>query len=160
MFLVLFALSAGMLARLVLILTGQLKGPVLRQYERYGDVEAHYFPLPWLLGWSGLALVFGSDVMNNTITLGVDVSALSYVGVFLIVLAIISYYTEERIRDNAKLMPVLPRWANTLAHNTTRHERRRLAYMWLRLPLRTRLLYNTSDHAFLKWAELVILATL
>jgi hypothetical protein len=53
-----------------------------------------------------------------------------------------------------------PRWLFELGERTSRLERRRIAYMWLRLPLRLRLIYNSNDRAFLEWADMVILSTL
>jgi hypothetical protein len=46
-----------------------------------------------------------------------------------------------------------------LVGRTTRAERRRLAYMWLRLPAKLRLIYNSNDRAFMEWADMVILST-
>ena len=39
-----------------------------------------------------------------------------------------------------------PSWYREIVDHTTREERRKLSYMWLSLPLRTRLLYN-AQHA-------------
>ena len=52
-----------------------------------------------------------------------------------------------------------PRWIHELREYTTRDERRRIAYNWLRLPLRTRLHYNSDDRAFMLWADLLVLST-
>ena len=159
LFITLFLLlgSGLMLLRMVLMISGQLKGPVLQYYERYGDEEIYFFPLPNLLMWLGLTVITGGFVLEIWQIVLVPTVP---IGVFLFAMAGVGYYAQRWVRQSADDLPLLPRWANTLFDNTTRHERRRIAYMWLRLPLRTRLLYNANDRAFFGWAELVIVATL
>ena len=149
--------SGLMLLRMVLMVSGQLKGPVLQYYERYGDEETYFFPLPNLLMWLGFTVIAGGFALE---TWQIFLVPTEYIGAFLLFAAGVAFYAQRWVRDAADNLPVMPRWANTLFRNTTRHERRRLAYMWLRLPLRTRLLYNASNRAFFDWAELVIISTL
>ena len=52
-----------------------------------------------------------------------------------------------------------PRWYSELNDRTTREERRRLGYMWLRLPISLKMVYDTNDHAFFQWVDLVLVAT-
>jgi len=80
--------------------------------------------------------------------------------VFLIFLVGASYtYPQISKKINLKLMR-FPRWYHELRERTTRYERRRIGYMWLHLPLRARLTYNSSDSLFLLWADFVIMGTI
>lgn len=151
------ATSSAMLLRIVLILMGQLKGPVLAQFQRYGDLEGHFSPLTGFFFWLAWFVLFGGYGLDRfvEVVFPLEIAA--------ILLLICSYYAREGskwLQSRTNKLPTFPMWTRRLYEITTRHERRRLAYMWLRLPLRTRLLYNANTHAFEVWAEMVILATL
>jgi hypothetical protein len=53
-----------------------------------------------------------------------------------------------------------PRWYHELRERTTRYERRRIGFMWLHLPARARLSYNSSDRWFFIWADFIIMGTI
>jgi hypothetical protein len=141
----------------ILALTGMLKGPVLATFEKYGDKEPYFFPLPRLLMWLGLAVVSGGFLINEWF--GVQFALTGTLGVVVLLLSWLTSHYNDIVRNYAEKLPTLPLWYGRLCDETTRRERRRLAYMWLRLPVRTRLLYNASDRAFFLWADLVIAAT-
>ena len=67
-----------------------------------------------------------------------------------------------KVKDNVMNYPEVflrfPRWYRDIVDHTSREERRKLSYMWLGLPLRTRLLYNAQHDEFRKWVELVVLS--
>jgi hypothetical protein len=92
-------------------------------------------------------------------TLHLQPGAFGITAIHFRVLAWIAWHFADHVRSHIDFMLVLPIWYAKLRENTTRSEQRRLAYMWLRLPLRTRLLYNASDHYFFLWADLVIAAS-
>jgi len=155
----LLAYSVGffMLTRQVMILTGQLKGPVLSCFEVYGERERAYHPIPQLLGWSGFLLLVSGELIGSILrfdNIAVILGLVSVGSAFLL------YHYRESLATYDHLLPTLPTWYRELCRETTRHERRRIAYLWLRLPLRTRMIYNISDRLFFRWAELVILSTL
>ena len=50
-------ISIVFLLRIGLILMGLLKGPILRTFEKYGDQENVYYPLPSILLWLGVLLI-------------------------------------------------------------------------------------------------------
>ena len=149
--------SFMMLFRLLLMLTGQLKGPVLGYFERYGESEGHFFPVPSLLFWSGMVILFTGFALERLVRFDFPSELLA---VIFFVAAWLAFSGKEWVESYVSRLPKLPRWYGELYETTTRHERRRIAYMWLRLPLRTRLLYNANNNAFRQWTEMVILATL
>lgn len=148
--------SLFFLGRLVLILGGVLKDPVLRVSERYAVEDDLYYVLPALLLWSGVLLLSGGLTLMLMTGMRFPVYL---VGVLLMLLA----YAAEAHPQIAKEYPTLllsyPRWYAELRERTTREERRRIAYMWLWLPARMRLYYNSHDRAFHLWADLIIIST-
>lgn len=144
----------ALLARAMLIMLGLLKGPVLRSLERYGDDELLYNVLPQALLWMGLSVAFGGFWLQESLAL--INSPLPAVGIFILILAGLSFQYE---RSTAFLFRY-PAWYHELLRRTSRSERRRIAYMWLRLSWKTQLLYNSNDRAFLQWADFIILATI
>src|SRR5690606_37559229 len=55
--LLLLLISLALLIRTVLIAIGLLKGPVLQTFEKYGDDETIYHPMPAMLLWTGMLLI-------------------------------------------------------------------------------------------------------
>jgi hypothetical protein len=154
--LLVFVISLLALIRHFLVFAGMHKGPVLATFEVYGE-EPRYYPLPWILLWIGLMVMSIGYILHQWLV--IDFLTMGLLGVVILFLAWISVNYSESVQQYSHRLPVLPLWYARLQENTSRNERRRLAYMWLRLPLRTRLLYNASDHAFFLWADLVIAAT-
>lgn len=148
--------SLVFMIRLVMIMVGLHKGPVLEAFEKYGDEEPFFFPWSQLVFWFGL-VVFAAGFIVQEDTQGFN--AFSVIGVLLMLVAYWIYTSKDRIQQWLHYIPIIPLWLGRLCENTTRYERRRIAYMWLRLPLRTRLLYSASDRFFFQWADLVIMAT-
>lgn len=149
-------ISALYLLREVLIMVGFLKGPLLHFFERYGDDEPLYYPWPRLLaGTAGLSVFLFSYVSYYQPHWFLPVGP-------ALVMLIIAYVLSQRqtfATDHADVLLPLPRWYVRLREDTSRLERRRIAYMWLRLSPRTRLLLNSSDNAFFQWADLIIAGT-
>lgn len=150
-----FAISLAMLMRSVLIMTGMYKSPILRTFEKYGDDETIYFPLPALMLWTGLTLIAAALLLTNRAW-----APLAWPGLLLLLGAYIIYQRDDIAVRYPHIFLTLPRWYADLRERTTRFERRRLAYMWLWLPRRLRLIYNASDPAFNQWADLVIMASM
>ncbi|GAB4509875.1 MAG: hypothetical protein OHK0046_05650 [Anaerolineae bacterium] len=146
------------LCRIVLVITGLMKGPVLNMFERYGDDDPLFFPWPQLMAWLGALVIAASYLLNRLFGSRVQGNLFA---LCLLLLAYIIYqqrYDIQKLADRLN-MPVVPLWYARLRENTTRSERRRIAYMWLRLPIRTRLLMNASDQYFFQWADLVIMSS-
>jgi MFS family permease len=143
---------------LALILGGLYKTPLLALFEKYGDAENQFQPVT-----QGAAAV-GALIASGAALSAVDqpwVWALFWIG---LALAVTAAYAVLRTPPSGRWRhddwPQLPRWYYALRQYTTRQERRRIAYMWLWLPRRTRSLYHANDRAFLLWADLVIAGTL
>jgi hypothetical protein len=80
-------------------------------------------------------------------------------GLILLALAYFVYYRRDFARRHPEIFLLLPRWCAQLREYTTREERRRIAYYWLNLPLRTQVQFNSNDRAFLIWADMIVMAT-
>ena len=157
-----FALALGavivslfFLGRLVLILMGVLKDPVLRVSQRYAVGDDLYYPLPWLLLWFGLFL-FAGGLLLTTVQVSIPIY---FLGFLIMLLAYGAYERPQWAAQYPALLLSYPRWYYNLRDRTTREERRRIAYMWLWLPRGLRLYYNSHDPAFNQWADLIILST-
>ncbi len=153
--LIAFFVALGSLARHVLILFGWLKEPILHQCEKYGDEEAYYLSLLPLLVWGGVFTITLSAWMSALIGLSFPLAGL---GVVMILAALVGYNSPKAAAQWHRLAR-LPRWYYELLDRTDRYERRRIAYMWLRLPWRARLAYNSDDCAFFVWVDLIVMGT-
>lgn len=153
----LFVASLVALIRTGLILMGLLKGPILHTFEKYGDDENIYYPLPSILLWLGVLLISTSPwLAAGSRDLGIGLVP----GIVLLLLASVAYNNPQIALQFPWLFMRYPRWYWDLRERTSRQERRRIAYMWLWMPPRARLTYNGSDHAFNHWVDLVILSML
>ncbi len=150
------AASAFYLIRQVLIVAGLLKGPLLRQFEQYGDDEPVYYPLPGIfISFAVFLLAFGFLVAPILSAPFLPAGP----GILMLAVAYAAQHYRDRVLRYPQVAQAYPRWLHRLREYTSREERRRIAYRWLTLSWRTRLLYNSSDSAFLIWADLVVLAT-
>jgi hypothetical protein len=154
--LVLTLISSIYFLRNLMILAGWLKSPLLRNFERYGVGDDSYTVMPELL-MSFVLLLF------SVTALLMESFFKTALPVVLIAMVYLVGWLMLRSRLVARRIPLLflslPIWYSDLRERTTREERRRIAYRWLSLPLRTRLAYSANDHAFHLWADLVILGT-
>jgi hypothetical protein len=150
-----FCVSAFFLGRLIIILLGWWKAPVLKSLEPYAPVESLFDPLPLLLFWVGMLILNGGLFVSIWFDLR---TPLFLIGALLIYLAYFVYQRSEKMVRSLRILHY-PRWYDELRTRTTREERRRIAYMWLRLPDGTRAAFNTNHAAFNQWVDLVILAT-
>jgi hypothetical protein len=145
------------MGRSALIFLGLYKDPILWTFEQYGPDERLPLPLITLLLWIGAFVVFIGFWISTYLPLPFPLVTL---GMGLVVLALLCLYYYSVIWKGYYRLVRLPRWHHELLERTTRYERRRIAYMWLHLPWRLRLLYNSSDQAFLIWADFVIMGTI
>ena len=140
-----------MFIRACLVTLGYYKEPVLAAFQRYGD-EVGFSPLFESLCWG---FVLGYLIF----ILIAPSSFLILIGIFSFVFFVMLYW---KVRDSVMSHPQVflrfPKWYQDIVDHTTREERRKLSYMWLGLPLRTRLLYNAQHDEFRKWVELVVLS--
>lgn len=151
------AVSFFFFVRSVLILLGLYKAPIIHTFAEYGPRENLYLPALPIFAWSG-ALLFLSGMW------AAPVNRLSFIltalGLFMAVLTAFgynNYATAEKY--HSRILPY-PRWYHELRERTTRYERRRIGFMWLHLPARARLSYNSSDRLFFTWADFIIMGTI
>ena len=149
--------SLFLLGRQALILSGVYKDPVLRISERYAQQDDTYYPLPWILLWFGLLVFSGGLLLVYVVHLRIPVYL---VGIVLMIVSYAAFVHPELALRFPQILLAYPRWYALLRENTTREERRRIAYMWLWLPRRMRLYYNSDRVAFSIWSDLIILSTI
>ncbi len=150
-----FIFSLGMLARLGLVATGKFKDPLLAQFERYGGAELTFNLIPSALMWTGLALMCGQGALSPFLLLP---GSMTFFGFLFFVIGGGIFLLEPDLRDHISNFSPRPPWYRKLLTYTSRTERRQIAYMWLRLPRRTRLRYNVNDKAFYQWADLIVMS--
>lgn len=147
---ILIAVALLYVLQSLLVVLGLYKEPILRSFEVYGE-ERLYNPLLLLVLWS-LVLVW--------LMIAIFVDTVFALFLFVLALPLFSYLDQPIKRfmhNHPGFFLRFPRWYGELVTRANREERRRIAYLWLRLPLRTRLHYNARDEAFYQWAELVLL---
>lgn len=146
-----FMIACLLFIRAVLVTFGYYKEPVLAAFQQYGD-EVGFSPLLDMLLWGSLMayLIFVALVPSSMLIL---------FGVVSLILFIAMYW---QVKDNIMNYPAIflqyPRWYRDIVDHTSREERRKISYMWLGLPFRTRLVYNAREDAFRKWVELVVIS--
>lgn len=142
------------LARTTLIMAGLLKDPILRLCRKYGDDETIYNPMLPLFISTGILLIVGSLWIGTYSDIG---WVAFWFGILMCVAAWMTHERNEFIMRYERLFLMYPHWYAELRERTSRYERRRISYMWLRLPWRLRLFYNSHDGAFWAWADMVIM---
>lgn len=136
--------------RAFLIVAGVYKDPVLASFEKYG-AEVIYSPLLNLLMWVGIFLYLSLFwLIPSEIVLGLGL-------LLLIPVAVFREHFRDTLIQRHEWFRVLPRWYYDLVLQTDREERRRIAYLWLYLPVRTRMLYNAHHDLFGQWVEQVLM---
>jgi len=137
--------------RASLVTLGYYKEPILSAFQQYGD-EVGFSPLFESFAW-------GSVLAYLLFIVLVPSSFLILIGVFSFVMFVMLYWRiKDSILNHPHIFLRFPNWYREIVDHTTREERRKLSYMWLALPLRTRLLYNAQHEEFRKWVELVVLS--
>lgn len=137
--------------RAMMMTLGFYKEPVLAAFQQYGD-EVGFSPLleSILFGFILMYLLFVLLVPSSFLIMFGLLMAVTFAGIYLNI--------KDNIMNYPQYFLQYPRWYREIVDHTTREERRKIAYMWLVLPLRTRLLYNTRQDAFRKWVELVVIS--
>jgi hypothetical protein len=135
----------------ILVVTGVYKDPILRRFEIYGNDEDTYSPVITLVLACYLLILLLLIVLAGRTPLMILV-ALSWSPLY-----IFYQYREKLIEKFPQIFLYYPTWHYRLLWRTSREERRRIAYLWLFLPLRTRMLYSTHDAFFHQWTDMVLL---
>ncbi len=118
------------------MISGLYKDPIMARFRRYGT-ERLLYPFPrFLRVLGGLGLLLAPLIPAPW-------TAVVF-GLLAVLLIIASFFVE----DMPYLRAILPRWYASLLAETTREERRAIAYAWLRLPFKTRMRLNGDQYAF------------
>ncbi|GAB1420573.1 hypothetical protein MASR2M15_06770 [Anaerolineales bacterium] len=151
-FIALFTLMVAILTiRSILIVIGIYKDPVLGKLSVYGE-ENIYVPALNMLLWSTIMLL---------LFIGFIVDTVAYFILILVFMCMIFiFYNSLRnlVLKYLQELALYPKWYQVLMMKADRDERRRIAYLWLNLPLRLRLVYSTNDHLFEQWTDLVLMS--
>lgn len=140
-----------MTLRAFLIVMGTYKDPVLASFEHYGE-EQVFSPIFSLTVW---VIIFVYLALFLYVQAGPLFALGLLIGAFI---ASIRERMEEWRYKYDSMFRMFPRWYFELVQRTDREERRRIAYLWLRLPLATRLLYNARNEYFHHWVDLVLMS--
>ncbi|MCL4249616.1 MAG: hypothetical protein KJ065_15845 [Anaerolineae bacterium] len=153
----LILIGSFQLIRTVLVISGRRKGPLLRVFEAYTDKPQAYNSLRAVAVWITVVIIGVLIYLSETMTLPI---AAFIPLVLAIATAVWANEQPDFIRQYLPFLMPEPRWFVDLSSRTTLTERRHIAYMWLKLPRRTRILYDHHDGAFRIWVDLVIMGTL
>jgi hypothetical protein len=144
--------ASGALLYYAAIVSGLYKDPLLARFRAYGK-EQHHYPLCRLLDiFSAWCLMMAS--MLDALTAHTRRTNSSSAALFLI-MGLSALGTSVSARHKPVLREALPRWYFTLLRTANRHERRRIAFAWLRIPRRMRWRLNGDQKAFGTWADTV-----
>ena len=144
--------ASGALLYYAAIVSGLYKDPLLARFRAYGK-EQYPYPLCRLLDvFSAWCLMMAR--MLDALTTYTRRTNGSSAALFLIV-GLVALGTSVTARHKPALREALPRWYFTLLRTANRHERRRIAFAWLRLPRRMRWRLNGDQKAFGTWADTV-----
>jgi hypothetical protein len=153
-----------LIVRTVLVLTGWFKSVALRTFEQYGN-ERPFRPISdlvfrivfliLLLQFLGMppSVKFVAFFLGGVMLLGgLDTFQDALVGLLR---RVAPKYGELYVA----LIAYYPVWYRDLASRTSRYERRRIAYMWLRLSPHQRFLLDRDTPTFLHWTDFVIMGS-
>ena len=139
--------------RLLMMMLGTLKGPMLTLFEKYGGEESFFNPIPWFVIWAGVILIgLGGLFSLSMLT--------SIVGWLIIATGYILTTLPPNVQHYMQTIAPRPRWYIRLCRMTVREERRMVAYRWLWLSPRTRAVLNVNDRAFFHWVDLIVLTVI
>ena len=137
--------------RAIFVMSGMYKDPVLASFEHFGEEEPVFSPVFNIFVW-------GASVVYLLLFLYFPAGMLITIGVIIAVpIYSFRYEVTQFVKNQQSPSRMFPLWYGDLVDRTTRQERRRIAYMWLRLPARTRIIYNTSTPYFMHWVDQVLL---
>lgn len=118
------------------IIGGLYKDTMMSNFRQYGEERRMYPLVRFLVSLAALCLFLAIWIPGLLITSVLTALCIALIGGALAISRV------DWLRGS------LPRWYFSLLQETTRQERRAIAYAWLRLPFRTRLRLNGDSYAF------------
>jgi hypothetical protein len=140
--------------RAVVIIGGWWKEPVLRTFRSYGS-EVRYYPVAHFLAWLCASLLMLMIILYPRRT----PSLVLFGGLMLLFAILWAHNYPEHVKALFDRLPIYPLWHRRLRDYTSRYERRRIGYLWLRLPIHLRALLNRHDEIFLQWSDFVVMGS-
>jgi hypothetical protein len=140
------------------IISGMFKNSLMAYLRHYGEDEPIY-PVCRLLAAASAFCLMTAIVMYHSVMPSSYLYRLFPPETFE-VMALAGLVANLLIRRQNDLRQALPRWYFTLLHETSRQERRQLAFAWLRIPFRLRWRLNGDQASFYVWSELVRLTVI
>jgi hypothetical protein len=140
--------------RALVITVGWWKEPILGKFRSYG-AEAISYPVVQFAAWLYATVIVFVLMLYPRRTPGVVMFA-SLILLFIILWVRNYPETAKGLLDR---LPIYPIWHRKLREYTSRYERRRIGYLWLRLPQHLRALLNRHDEIFLQWADFVVMGS-
>jgi hypothetical protein len=144
--------ASGALLYYAAIVSGLYKDPLLARFRAYGK-ERYPYPLCRLLDVLGVWCLMMASMLD-ALTVHTHRTNSAAAGLFL-VMSVMALGASMTARHKPALREALPRWYFTLLRTADRHERRRIAFAWLRIPRRMRWRLNGDQKAFGTWADTV-----
>jgi hypothetical protein len=140
----------------------------LQTLGRYGDEPLFYplsnmfFAVTRIIIWIFLLSGLQKSVYYPIWLLDVRVLILGLLFVLLgysqtPVLRTMKRYFPKQAAKLLHFLAYYPAWYRELFGRTSRYERRRIAYMWLRLSSATRSGFDNHTPSFLQWTDLIIM---
>lgn len=135
------------------IISGIYKQPLMTHFLRYGEERRTHPLLRFLVATGGWCMTCsaGLGAFDKIST----ISTLSGLSLSFTVLGVMSFCGAFLVNQRPELRESLPMWYAQLLHESTREERRLIAYAWIRLPRRLRWRLNGDQASFRVWVDLV-----
>ncbi len=145
--------STGALVYYGALVSGIYKDPLMAHFRAYG-LERPYRPICRFLDTLALWSLLLSSLLDS-ITAIHRTSTNLYAPVIFLALSFMAFGFSLLARRYPVIGMALPPWYNDLLRNSSRQERRQIAFAWLRIPRLMRWRLNADQASFHVWVELV-----
>jgi hypothetical protein len=144
--------TTGALLYYAAIVSGLYKDPLMARFRTYGK-EQHHYPFCRLVEIFSVWCVMMASMLDAMTVRTRNTN--SFAPALFLIAGLVALGVSFAARRKATLREALPRWYFTLLRTANRHERRRIAFAWLRIPRRMRWRLNSDQKAFGTWADTV-----
>jgi len=135
------------------VVFGIYKDPVMARFRMYGP-DRPFRPLCRFLDMLGFWSLLMSSLLDSITAIQRTASNL-YAPVIFMALMIMAFSLSLLARRFPSIGQEVPPWFGDLMRETTRQERRQIAFAWLRIPFKMRWRLNADQASFRVWVELV-----
>ncbi len=152
----LIVIATGALLQRASVAFGLFKDPLLARFRTYGP-ETPFSPLARFLNMLGVWSLLVASMLDTLTTY--RHTSWGYAPVICFSVMLMAFAGSVITRNSDSLRHALPPWYGELMQQTTRQERRHLAYAWLRIPRKMRWRLNADQASFRVFVELVRLTS-